>query len=328
MYRKIFIILILLITLTSKAQERDFSINDFFPIENSHSYIGFSVKYMGFAMVKGRFEKFHGTFKFDESEISRTSVSLSIAVNSIDSDNDRRDKDLKSENWFNAKKFPNITFVSKKVRPTQSGFEIIGDLTIKAVTKEVVVKMNQASGILRDIRGDVQVIFSGETSIDRTEFGVEGKRWSAIKEGITGVANEVIIEVSVLGKQMNLGNLKNRVQNVTRPPGKIYKVISDNGVEDGLKTFEEMRVDTEIKLNSNAMNIVGKILLKEGKIKEALEVFKKNLETFSEESNLYNSYAEALLISGNLTEAKIYYKKALERNPDNQNASEILRHLR
>ena len=105
-------------------------------------------------------------------------------------------------------------------------------------------------------------------------------------------------------------------------------MISDNGVEDGLKTFEEMRVDTEIKLNSNAMNIVGKILLKEGKIKEALEVFKKNLETFSEESNLYNSYAEALLISGNLIEAKIYYKKALERNPDNQNASEILRHLR
>ncbi len=328
MHKKIFVILIFLIALTSKAQEKDFNINEFFPIENSHSYIEFSIKYMGYAMVKGRFEKFNGTFKYDESDINETSVSLSITANSIDTDNNRRDDDLKSENWFDVEEYPTITFVSKKVRSTESGFEIIGNLTIKAITKEVVVKMNQDSGILKDIRGDFQVIFSGNTIIDRTEFGVEGKRWSAIKEGISGVANEVKIEVSILCKQMNISNLKNRVQNVTHPSGKIYKVISDNGIEDGLKIFDEMKLDTEIILNPNTLNIVGKILLKEGKTKEALKVFNKNIETFPEESNLYNSYAEALVTSGNLKEAKIYYQKALERNDDNQNASEILRHLR
>ena len=328
MYRKAYIVLILFITLSSKAQDSNFNIKEFYPIENSHSYIEFSVKYMGFAKVKGKFEKFNGTFRYDENDISKTSISLLIDVNSIDTDHNGRDNDLKSENWFDAEKFSNITFVSKQVRPTDSGFEIIGDLTIKIVTKEVIIKMNPASGVLKDIRGDSQVILSGETTIKRTDFGVEGKRWSAVKEGIAGVADEVKIEVSVLGKHINLGNLKNFVRNDTRPPGKIYKTISENGVENGLNVFEELLADSESRLNSRTLNITGHLLLKEGKLNEALKVFKKNLEVFTEESSLYDSYAEALIISGNLVEAKLYYQKSLEINAGNQNASEILRHLK
>ena len=238
--------------LTAKVQDAKFSIHQFYPIENSHSYIEFSVKYMGFAMVKGRFQKFKGTFMYDENDISKTSVSLWIDVNSIDTDHDRRDNDLKSEGWFDTEKFPNMTFVSKSARSTDSGFEIIGNLTIKSVVKEVVIRMNQASGILKDFRGDSQVIVTGETTINRTDFGVEGKRWSAVKEGITGVEDEIKIEVSILGKQINEGNFKNRVRDETRPSGKLYKAISDNGVQAGLKVFDEMRVDSEVKLDSQS----------------------------------------------------------------------------
>lgn len=329
MYRKVFAILILLITLTIKAQDSDFNIYEFYPIEKSHSYIGFSVKYMGFAMVKGRFEKFNGTFKYNEKDITKTSVSFSIDVNSIDTDHDWRDKDLKSENWFDAEQFSNITFVSKKVISTDSGFEIIGNLTIKAITKEVVIKMNPASGVLKDVRGDSQVILSGETIINRSDFGVEGKKWSAVKEGITGVADEIKIEISLLGKQIKERNFRNRfIQNESRPPGKLYKVISEDGLEEGFLLFEEMRNDPKSKLNPFSLHYAGYMLLKEGKVREALEVLKKNIEMFPGESNLYNYYAEALAVSGDLTEAKIYYLKALEGNANNQNASEILRHLK
>ncbi len=58
------------------------------------------------------------------------------------------------------------------------------------MSKEISIKMNKASGVLKDIRGESQVIFTGETSIDLTEYGVEGKKWSAIKEGIAGVSDE------------------------------------------------------------------------------------------------------------------------------------------
>jgi polyisoprenoid-binding protein YceI len=328
MSRKVLALLFAFVMLTIKAQENDFNVYEFYPIDKSHSYIGFSVKYMGFAMVRGRFETFNGTFKYNEKDIVKTSVSLSIDVNSIDTDNERRDTDLKSGNWFDVENFPQITFVSNGVRRIDSGFEIIGNLTIKSVTNEVVIKMNPASGVLKDVRGDSQVILSGETTINRTAFGVEGKRWSAVKEGITGVADEVRIEVSILGKQTNKRNFKNRyIQNETRPSGKLYKTISKDGLDAGFKLFEEMRNDTESKLNPFSLHNAGFMLLKEGKVKLALEVLKKNIETFPNENRLYNYYAEALAASGDLKQAKIYYQKALEINVNNQNALEILRHL-
>ena len=309
------------------AQDGKFNIVEFYPIENAHSYIGFSIKYMGYAMVRGRFETYRGTFRYDPDNVSKTSVSVSVDVNSIDTDHDWRDKDLKSENWFDVENFPKMHFVSTKAVSTASGFDLIGNLTIKDITKEIVFKMNPASGILKDIRGDFQVILTGEISIDRTDFGVEGKRWSAIKEGITGVANEVRVEISILGKQMNLDNLKNWVSDEKNPIGQIYKIISDQNLENGLKAFEGMKANPDIRLNVRTLDLVGQVLLKEERIAEAISIFKRNLETFPEESLVYDSYAHALAISGNLTDAKTFYQKALEKNPDNQNASEILRYL-
>lgn len=328
MYRTAIALLILFITITSAAQDSSFKIHEFYPIDNGHSYIGFSVKYMGYAMVKGRFEKFKGTFRYDENDLSKTSVSLSIDAKSIDTDNGWRDKDLQSDNWFDVENFPHITFVSTKVKRHDPGFEINGNLTIKGVTKEVIIQMNKASGVLKDFRGDSQVIFTGETVIDRKDFGVEGEGWSAIKEGVMGVGNEIQIEVSILGKQINLPNYKNWVRNEAKPPGRIYKEISENGVEAGLSLFEELKTDPGIRLKSNALNSVGHVLLLEGKIDEALEVFQKNLETFPEESYLYGSYAKALVFFGNLTEAKTQYQKALDKNSNNQNSAEILRHMK
>ena len=328
MYKKMFTILMLTAMFMAQAQDSRFNIDEFYPIENSHSYIGFSVKYMGYARVRGRFEKFKGTFRYDEKDISKTSVSLLIDAASIDTDNNRRDKDLKSGAWFDVEKFPDLVFVSKKVRPTASGFEITGDLSIKGITKTVIIKMNKASGVLKDTRGDNQVIFSGETTIDRTDFGVEGKRWSAIKEGIAGVAKEIKIEVSILGKQINARNAGNWVRNEKSPQGKIYKTISEHGIAQGLRVFEEMRGDSGIKLNFRALNLAGYMLLKEGKIKAALAVYKKNIEVFPGQSRLYDAYAGALAVSGNLAEAKAYYQKALEKDPGNNHASEILRHLK
>ena len=165
------------------------------------------------------------------------------------------------------------------------------------------------------------------SAINRKDYGVEGERWSRVREGITGVADEIKIEVSILGKQIKERNYKNRVRNESKPPGKIYKAISDNGVAAGFKVFEDINANSEFDIRPGDLDIPGHMLLKEGKVKEALDVFKKNLEVFPEESRVYNSYAEALATSGNLEEAKIYYRKALEMNPENQNASEILRHL-
>ena len=103
-----------LLSLTSVAQDKSFSIDQIYPIETSHSYVGFSVKYMGYAKVKGRFAKFNGSFRYDADNLENTSVSFSIDTESIDTDIEFRDRDLKSDNWFDVEKYPKITFYSTK----------------------------------------------------------------------------------------------------------------------------------------------------------------------------------------------------------------------
>ncbi|MDN5202649.1 YceI family protein [Fulvivirgaceae bacterium BMA10] len=322
-------ILVLFATSICGAQESnsDFDISQIYPIENSHSYVGFSVKYMGYAMVKGRFQKFNGSVRYDEDDLEKTSVSISIPANSIDTDHDWRDKDLRSDQWFDAEKYPFITFKSTKVEKAKIGFQVIGNLTIKEITKEVTIKMDKPSGVLKDGRGDSQIIFTGTTSIDRTEFGVEGARWSKVKEGIMGVDNKILIELSILAKRINAGNFKNWVKNENSPQGKIYKVISEQGVQEGLKTFDQLKDEPDSRVTANSLNVVGYMLLKENRTKEAIQVFKKNIDAFPDDPNVYDSYAEAIATDGNLPEASKYYKLALEKNPENVNALEILRHL-
>ncbi len=311
-----------------QAQDAAFNSKEFYPIDNAHSYIEFSVKYMGYAKIKGNFEKFKGTFRYDENDVSKTSASLHVTAGSIDTDNERRDKDLKSDDWFDIEKFPSISFRSKVSRATDFGFEIVGDLTIKTITEEVIVKMNKASGVLKDTRGDHQVILSGEITINRSDFGIEGKKWSAIKEGIAGVADEIAIEISFLGKQHNLKNLKNWVRDESKPMGNIYKKITAEAITAGLETFEALREANTNKIHGGILDKVGYVLLREGKISEALAVFKKNVTIFDSDSRQYNAYAEALAISGNLVAAKKYYQKALELDDTNYHASEILRYLK
>jgi polyisoprenoid-binding protein YceI len=311
----------------SWAQKANFKISEIFPIETSHSYVGFSVKYMGYAMLRGRFAEFQGSIRYVDSDITKTSASFSLNVNSIDTDNENRDQDLKSENWFAAEKFPKIYFTSTKAEKTAQGFALTGDLTIRGVSKLVTIAMNPPSGIVSDIRGDSQLIFTGGLLINRIDFGVEGKNWSKVKEGMTAVSNDVNIELTILGKQINESNFRNRL-NPSTSQGKIYAVMKSNGVEEGLKNFETLRTTAEANVNERTLNAVAYMLLKESKTTEALAIFKKNMEVFPDKAFVYDSYAEGLAQSNNWPEALKYYGMALEKDPENMNAKEVLRHLK
>ncbi len=308
------------------SQAQNFDIEEFYPIEASHSFISFSVTYMGYAEVRGNFADFKGTFRYDPDDITKTSVSLSVDVASIDTDLEWRDNDLKSENWFDAEKFPKITFVSKNVTSKGEGFTVIGDLTIRDVTKEIAIEVNPPSGVLSDIRGDTQVILSGTYTLDRTEYGVAGERWSRVKEGIVGVANEVTIEFSMLGKRIEKGNLSNFVRSEQRPPGRLYAAYKRGGTDEVFTEFEKLK--SEIEVNSGALNIVGYMLIKEEKFKDAIKVMKKNVEEFPDEGNTYASLGAAYANAGDLKKAKTNYELAAAKDPADTNVGEILRNMK
>jgi len=309
----------------SFAQQKKLSISQFYPVDAGHSYLEFSIKYMGYAKVKGRFGEFSGMFRYDDSDLSNTSVTLVIKVESIDSDLEFRDNDLKSENWFDAKKFPMITFKSKNITKRKDCFDVTGDLTMKDVTKEVLLHLDPPSGVLKDVRGDAQVIFTGNTSLNRNDFGVEGKRWSAVKEGITAVDSGVKIEFSILGKQLKAANFSNWVRDDQKPAGKLYKLIKEQGVAAGVTEFQKMR--TENAVDENALSAAGRMLLLEGKTEDAIKVFETNRDAFSTSSSVQFNLGEAYATKGDWNKAKASFDAALKLDPMNSKALEVLRHI-
>ncbi|HWA33235.1 MAG TPA: YceI family protein [Cyclobacteriaceae bacterium] len=312
-----------LMSLGATAQQK-LELNQLFPIEASHSYVEFTVTYMGYARFKGRFADFTGLIRYDEKNPANTSVSVSIKTESIDTDNDFRDKDLKSENWFDATKYPLITFVSKKAILVGGGFDLTGDLTIKGITNEVVLKVQPPSGVVKDVRSDLQVFFSGTTKIDRTAFGVEGKNWSGVKEGITAVSNEVAIEVGALGKQLQVSNLQNMVK-FTKGAAKIYKAISEGGVNAGLAEFNAFVSSKSADVNM--LSMTGRVLRAEGKINEAQSVYEANRDAFPDSWEVWYALGEIALLQNDLKSAKTNFEEALKKDPENIRVREVLRHL-
>lgn len=313
--------------LPASEPDSDFSIQNIYPIDRGHSYVGFQVKYMGYAKVRGRFADFSGAIYYDQADITHTSATVVIKTESIDTDLDFRDKDLRSANWFDVETYPTIMFQTTLVQKTDAGVFFLGQLTMHGVTKEISLKLQDHSGVMTDLRGDSQVIFTGSTRIDRNDFGVKGKNWSLVKEGIAGVAAEVEIELTVLGKRINEKNFRNWVRNVERPQGRIYKVISEDGLRAGLAEFEKMRANPDVNIDSGALNIAGYMLLKEGRVEDAIAVFEHNVSVFPGEGNNYDSLGEAYATVGEFAKAADSYRKALEKDPENANAIEILRHL-
>lgn len=167
---------------------------DVYKIDPVHSQVGFKVRHF-VAKVSGRFAKFEGTIKVDTHDISKSSVEVVIDATSINTDNEGRDKHLRSADFFEVEKFPTITFKSSAVKEIAKGkLEVTGNLTIRGVAKQVIFPITNAG--TREVRpGKVVAGFiDGALRINRMDFGV--------KYGPAVVGEDVDIELNVeAGKQ-------------------------------------------------------------------------------------------------------------------------------
>ncbi len=316
-------ILICSFLLAGKLHAQKFDMDQIYPIDVSHSFIEFSVTYMGYAEVKGIFSDFAGTFRYVEDQPQSLSVSFRIATNSINTNLEWRDNDLKSVNWFDAENFPAISFQSTGTKSDSEGLKLLGTLTIKDITKDVEIPLRPIIGVKQDVRGDDQVVVSGTYVMDRTEFGVEGKRWSQVKAGIAGVGNEVRIRFSMLGKQFNFDNLQGWVRNEERANGKLYAAYKQSGLQGLFKTYEAIK--GEVKPND--LNIVGFVVMASGRPQDAVEIFKRNVADNPDNPDLVDSLGEAYANARDWKNARKQYLEVLTRNAESVNAREILRHL-
>ncbi len=167
---------------------------DTYKLDLAHTHIGFAVKHMVISTVRGDFKEFEGTIAYDESDITKSSVEVTIKTASINTGNERRDNHLKSAEFFDVEKYPAITFKSKAIKKTDDGFVAVGDLTIHGVTKEVEVPF-QFSGKITDPWGNTRIGAEGALTINRQDFGIS---WNnKLDNGGLVVGNDVKIEFSL-----------------------------------------------------------------------------------------------------------------------------------
>lgn len=167
-------------------------------IDPAHTLVEFSAKHMMITTVKGRFADVRGTVSIDEDRPDASSVEVELAAASLDTRTEQRDQHLRSADFLEVESHPLISFRSRRIDGLQlrdgGEFRIVGDLTIRGVTREVALDATY-EGRGRDPWGGERVSFSATTRIDRRDFGLT---WNAALEtGGVLVSNEIKIHVEV-----------------------------------------------------------------------------------------------------------------------------------
>jgi len=148
-------------------------------IDPDHTVVEFAVKHMMISTVKGHFGGVSGAIELDEEDVTQSSVSVEIDAATVDTRAEQRDAHLRSADFFDVENHPKITFRSRRVERTgDDTFRVVGDLTIRGVTKEVVLETTDL-GRGKDPWGGERVAFEATTSINREEFGLT---WNAALE--------------------------------------------------------------------------------------------------------------------------------------------------
>jgi polyisoprenoid-binding protein YceI len=164
-------------------------------IDSSHSSVHFSVRHLVIARVRGSFTRWSGTVHVPDGDFSKATVDVTIDASSIDTGVADRDAHLKSADFLDVARHLELRFRGKRVQP-RSGAEVdvVGDLTIKGVTREVVLRVEQ-HGQAKDPWGNLRAAFTAKTSIDRRDFGLT---WNQVLEtGGVMVGDRVDIEAEI-----------------------------------------------------------------------------------------------------------------------------------
>ena len=162
----------------------------------AHTGVQFKVRHLMVSHVRGDFEKVSGKIVYDEKDISRSSADITIDAASINTRVAKRDEHLKSPDFLDAAKYPSLVFKSKKVEKAGDGkLKMTGDLTIRGVTKEVVLDIEGPTSPIRDPAGKTRVGGVASTKINRKDFGLTWNK--AIETGGVVVGDEVEITIDI-----------------------------------------------------------------------------------------------------------------------------------
>jgi polyisoprenoid-binding protein YceI len=163
-------------------------------LDKAHTSVNFSVNHF-FSEVTGKFKDFDGNFYFDPNNLQGSKADFSVSIKSVNTDDSKRDKDLLSSDFFDAKAFPTMTFKSNKMeKKSATEFLVYGKLTIKEKTKDIILSMRITGEMEHPMKKGTMILgLVIDTTISRTEFGVGTGSWATTMV----VGDEVKIHIPI-----------------------------------------------------------------------------------------------------------------------------------
>jgi polyisoprenoid-binding protein YceI len=177
--------------ISGSAQENKPAVPDAYRFDVAHTSIGFSVRHLGISTVTGRFKEFTGVINYDPSDVSHSSVEFTAKVASVDTGVQGRDDHLRSPDFFEVEKYPEMTFKSTRVESKgKTQFVVHGTLTLKGVTKEIAIPF-ELLGPIKDQRGNMRLGVEANLTLNRQDYGISYSR--VLDTGGLVVSNDVNI---------------------------------------------------------------------------------------------------------------------------------------
>jgi len=299
---------------------------EIYGVDAPHSEVSFVVAWMGISKVRGSFQSFLGSIAFDTLDLARSSVTVIIRTNSINTGFDMRDKDLKGGEFFDVQKFPTITFSSDSVTKTSEGFLLNGPLTIHGVTKRIAIPFVY-NGHVKDARGDDRIGFEGHLTLKRKDYSIVGPaRLNLVLDKGIIIGEDVDISLAVEGWKAvphdSLGDPDS---------DSLYRVALKKGVAAMAQQFRELRgrtADSLMVAKEGLLNDVGYQFLAHQRVADAIAIFKLEVESYPENPFGYTGLGNAYAMAGDRELARQTLEKAIAISPQSPRAIEILKRLK
>ena len=168
-----------------------------YAIDPMHSKAGFEVPHLVISTVEGKFKNFEGKIAINE-DFTKSVIEARIEAKSIDTGVDQRDDHLRSADFFNVAEFPHLEFKSTRIEGAPEKFKVIGNLTIRGITKEVVLESKYLGSVV-DGYGNNKIALEGKTVINRKEFGLV---WNSLVEVGPVVGDNITIGLKIQAAQV------------------------------------------------------------------------------------------------------------------------------
>ncbi len=164
-------------------------------LDTTHAELGFKVRHMMVSWTRGKFDRFEGALQLDEEEVSKSKLTVSIDVASVNTNVKDRDDHLRSADFFEVEKFPKMTFTSTKVEPKNGRLLVTGDLSIRGVTKSVTLDADPLPPAVKDPWGKWRTGTRATTTLKRKDFGLTWNK--ALEAGGIAVGEDVELSLEV-----------------------------------------------------------------------------------------------------------------------------------